>query len=134
MQTNGQLDEEYVLGHFEANNRTDSEEKHSATADAGQVDGASSLKTLTGRPVYLQDTYTNGEYCNMAGKPRHTQVRFVCQEKLPNMAILSYAETSTCEYLVVVSVPSLCQHHAFSDKVWSSPPCLSLAHNKGPER
>jgi hypothetical protein len=132
MQTNGSLDEEYVMGHFGAELRTDSEGQQAASTDGAHeqsVSGSTTLQALASKPVYLQDTYSNGDLCSLTGKLRHTKVRFVCQEKLPNMMILSYAETSTCEYLVVVSAPSLCRHQAFTDKVRNSGAKLCIVLN-----
>ena len=65
-------------------------------------------------PLSLQ-RYNEGDACDITGEPRQTEVRYVCAED-GKESLASVKEASTCQYLVVVSTPLLCEHAAFKVK------------------
>ena len=109
MQTDGKLDEEYVLGTFEPEARTDSDRMQASTTLASS---ATSRKA-----PFLQDSYVMGDTCSVTGEPRHAGVRYMCKPRAAGLAIAGIAETEKCEYLVTVHSSALCQHPRFASKV-----------------
>ena len=54
-------------------------------------------------------TYDSGTVCDLTGKPRQTQVRYVCHAG-GRHEVVSFQETSSCQYVIVVLSPLLCAH------------------------
>lgn len=75
---------------------------------------------------YHAHQYTNGTICDLTGRPRETEVRFVCSE--PRAMISSITELSTCKYALTVHAPMLCKHPMFQEErpVWHIIHCNEL--------
>ncbi len=56
--------------------------------------------------------YTGGEPCDITGKPRQTEVRFMCSEGAKD-AITNLREVATCQYRLTFSTARICGHPAF---------------------
>lgn len=56
--------------------------------------------------------YKGGEPCDITGKPRETEVRYVCGEAGKD-AITGLREHATCQYILTFSSPRLCGHAAY---------------------
>ncbi|XP_014259724.1 endoplasmic reticulum lectin 1 [Cimex lectularius] len=75
------------------------------------------MKKLDGITLpYLQFNFTEGTICDLNGKPRRTNVLYVCFPNGKN-DIFSIKETSTCEYEVIVISPELCRHPKYRPQV-----------------
>jgi len=61
---------------------------------------------------YFVVNYTDGTPCDLTGKPRSSNVLFVCYED-GRHDIYSIKEIYTCEYEIVVLSPLLCEHPAY---------------------
>jgi len=62
---------------------------------------------------YLTQMLVDGSMCDVTGKPRQAELRFYCGE---NENILSIKETTTCNYVVVINTPKLCNSPGFESK------------------
>ncbi|KAL7080726.1 hypothetical protein ACQ4LE_000966 [Meloidogyne hapla] len=62
--------------------------------------------------AYYPVTYSHGTLCDLTGKPRQTDVLYVCEENA-RQNIFSFTEISSCHYEIIVFVSELCAHPAF---------------------
>lgn len=114
------------------------------------------VQGLTWEDTFARQWYKDGTPCDIVDKKRQTEVRFVCDQQAhthtpptppappnpqqqppvlaggPVPSLLSVLEVSTCEYLAVVSVPSLCRHPRFSPAlpIVHEIQCVEVAANK----
>ncbi|EGT57596.1 hypothetical protein CAEBREN_32256 [Caenorhabditis brenneri] len=58
---------------------------------------------------YYSVTYNHGTTCDVTGKPRVTDVVYICVEKVQHK-ILSVTEVSSCHYEIVIMTDLLCRH------------------------
>ncbi|XP_050542123.1 endoplasmic reticulum lectin 1 isoform X2 [Daktulosphaira vitifoliae] len=58
---------------------------------------------------YFQMNMTDGTICDLNGRPRHTNVLYVCYPQSKHN-VFSVKETSTCQYEVIVMTSLLCAH------------------------
>jgi len=58
--------------------------------------------------TYLPQWYTNGTKCDLTGKPRQTELRFVCNEAAVQDFIGDIFEPQSCEYTIVLHTSKLC--------------------------
>ncbi|XP_068744176.1 endoplasmic reticulum lectin 1-like [Montipora capricornis] len=58
---------------------------------------------------YTDHLYSDGEFCDITGKPRTVQVRLKCKESKHEQEVsLSLTEPKTCEYVLTVESPIIC--------------------------
>ncbi|KAJ7317682.1 hypothetical protein JRQ81_003844 [Phrynocephalus forsythii] len=60
---------------------------------------------------YHSQTYVNGSKCNLNGKPRESEVRFLCEEGSGDY-IARVDEPQSCSYVLTVHTTRIC-HHPF---------------------
>ncbi|KAM8867076.1 protein OS-9 isoform 2-T2 [Synchiropus picturatus] len=58
---------------------------------------------------YHSQTYVNGSKCDINGKPRETEVRFICEEGSSDY-IARVDEPQSCRYVLTVHTSRTCQH------------------------
>lgn len=58
---------------------------------------------------FFQINMTDGTVCDLSGRPRHTNVLYVCYPQSKHN-LFSVKETSTCQYEVIVLTSLLCSH------------------------
>lgn len=58
---------------------------------------------------YYSEVMTGGDTCDLTGKPRRTEFRFICDPKTLH-SFESISETETCTYLGVIHTSLLCDH------------------------
>ncbi|CAI2292527.1 unnamed protein product [Caenorhabditis sp. 36 PRJEB53466] len=58
---------------------------------------------------YYAVSYTHGTNCDVTGKPRNTDVIYICVEKVQHK-ILSVTEVSSCHYEIVIMTDLLCSN------------------------
>ncbi|CAB3407131.1 unnamed protein product [Caenorhabditis bovis] len=61
---------------------------------------------------YYSESYTKGTTCDITGKPRTTDVIYICVENIQHK-ILSVTEVSSCHYEVLIMTELLCEHPAY---------------------
>ncbi|XP_076456317.1 protein OS-9-like isoform X2 [Babylonia areolata] len=64
-------------------------------------------KIASGR--YHSQYYTNGSKCDLTGKGRETEVRYLCEEAEDDY-IVRVDEPETCVYVITVHTPRVCPH------------------------
>lgn len=74
---------------------------------------------------YLRASFSGGALFDLTNEARSAEVRYVCMERASRVVILSIAEVATCSYVIVVGVPSLCQHPLFMANVRPSVVCFA---------
>jgi len=57
---------------------------------------------------YFPQWFSNGSRCDLTGRPRRTEVRFVCEETAQMETIGEILEPQSCEYTMVVHTNRLC--------------------------
>ncbi|KXZ45720.1 hypothetical protein GPECTOR_51g706 [Gonium pectorale] len=62
---------------------------------------------------YVSHVFGDGADCVMTGGPRSAEVRFTCMPDTSENAIVSIREFPTCNYVMTVSTPFLCNHPDF---------------------
>ncbi|ORX61091.1 hypothetical protein BCR36DRAFT_365674 [Piromyces finnis] len=62
---------------------------------------------------YITQMNINGSQCDITGKPRQTELRFFCGDR---EQITSVKEISTCNYVVTVNTPKICDSPGFETK------------------
>ncbi|GAB5364688.1 hypothetical protein AAMO2058_000991100 [Amorphochlora amoebiformis] len=62
---------------------------------------------------YASQEYSGGTTCDLTGKLRKVEVRYICDADIGKSRILSIQETSTCEYVMLVSTPLICVSETF---------------------
>jgi hypothetical protein len=116
------------------------------------VRGTEIVQGLTWEDTFARQRFTAGTPCglpDLVNKARRTEVRFVCDQSgalghshaqppsnphsttpSTSPSFLSLTEVSTCEYVAVVSVPSLCRHPKFSPSLPTvhEIKCVELPH------
>ena len=98
----------YELGKFEKGG-DDAETPESKEI---KEQGLTKLETK-GEMRYLVQNLGGGTTCDLTGKPRRIEVQFHCEPTMPVDRITLIKETSTCQYLMVISTPLLCNDVAF---------------------
>jgi len=58
--------------------------------------------------TYHPELYTNGTKCELTGRGRETELRFVCNEKAPREFIGDIFEPKSCEYTIVIHTDKIC--------------------------
>jgi len=58
--------------------------------------------------TYQPQWYNNGSKCDLTGKPRQTELRFVCNEAATQQFIGDIFEPQSCEYTIVVHTSRIC--------------------------
>ncbi|XP_010541931.1 PREDICTED: protein OS-9 homolog [Tarenaya hassleriana] len=113
--------QEFILGNFDAD----------ATAAFNEnLPEASTMKDPRSSDAslrYHSHLFTNGTICDLTGKPREIEVRFVCAET--RAMVTSMTELSTCKYALTVQCPTLCKHPLFQQEkpVWHTIHCNAVA-------
>ncbi|KIW03950.1 uncharacterized protein PV09_04787 [Verruconis gallopava] len=96
------------------------EAKGRSSSRSGSSDkGLAQLETK-GETRYLVQKLGGGTTCDLTGKERRVEVQFRCQ---PNQAdkIALIKETTTCQYLMIIDTPRLCNDVAFLPPQESKP-------------
>lgn len=98
----------YELGKFEKDGG------NAETSEGKEIreQGLARLETK-GEMRYLVQNLGGGTTCDLTGKPRRIEIQFHCEPTMPADRITLIKETSTCQYLMVVSTPLLCNDVAF---------------------
>ena len=91
---------------------------------------------MSGGGRYVAHGYGNGDVCELTGKPRSAEVRFVCGVAGSDTLLASVREPASCTYVVTVATPRLCKHPEFTT---AAPPaalitCRPLAPGEQPQR
>lgn len=71
---------------------------------------------MQGAAAYLSHMYTQGETCDLTGKPRLAEVRYFCGEG-SNADVTNIMEEPSCEYVIHVQTRLLCSHPNFKPQV-----------------
>ncbi|XP_075224745.1 endoplasmic reticulum lectin 1 isoform X2 [Lycorma delicatula] len=101
--------QEYFLGRWDKNLHEKLNQQLEAEKEAG-FPNPPPVKKLDGLNLpYLQLNLTDGTLCDLNGKPRKTNILYVCYNHGKH-EIYSFKETSTCEYELIVLSALLCQH------------------------
>eukprot|EP00092_Neocalanus_flemingeri_P041159 GFUD01044817.1.p1 GENE.GFUD01044817.1~~GFUD01044817.1.p1 ORF type:complete len:956 (+),score=375.88 GFUD01044817.1:80-2947(+) len=58
--------------------------------------------------TYQPQWYTNGSSCDLTGRPRQSELRFVCNEAATQEFVGDIFEPQSCEYTIVVHTSRLC--------------------------
>lgn len=58
---------------------------------------------------YHSQSYVNGSRCDLTGRPREAEVRFVCEEGAGDY-LARVDEPQSCSYVLTVHTPRLCRH------------------------
>ncbi|KAJ7582887.1 hypothetical protein C8J56DRAFT_955982 [Mycena floridula] len=83
---------------------------------AEQNDLAANLELARGAGSrYLVQRWSDGSFCDKAGKRREVEVQFHCSMAMPDH-ILFVKETKTCSYVVVINTPRLCGEPGFKSR------------------
>merc|ERR1712141_133292 len=73
---------------------------------------------------HVSHYYSNGDFCELSGKPREIEVKLKCKQSQSLSAVTLYLlEPKTCEYILGVESPLICDilnraspHYLFSDQ------------------
>lgn len=115
----GKVRQEYYLGKYDPTMLDDEELSKKIHAEEDNAE-----KTMKNPPSIRIDgnehpsfaiNMSDGTICNLNGRPRFTQVLYVCHEDGKH-EIYSLKETSTCEYEIVILSPLLCDHPSYRSK------------------
>lgn len=84
--------------------------------DTRNGNNPSSVRTFIGgdgveRP-YHSVTISGGTDCDLTGKQRETEIRYICEKDSANL-IHSIEETSTCKYLLIVYTNLICENPVY---------------------
>jgi len=71
--------------------------------------------------TYYPEWYTNGSKCDLTGRGRETELRFVCNEKAPREFIGDIFEPKSCEYTIVIHTDKICSVPQFKPPAESEP-------------
>lgn len=63
---------------------------------------------------YVSQIWSSGTLCNINNEPRTTEVQFHCSSSPPVDRISLIKETTTCNYVVVIDTPKLCEEPALA--------------------
>ncbi|PIC54852.1 hypothetical protein B9Z55_003934 [Caenorhabditis nigoni] len=97
---NGQISRtEYYLGNFDA----------ALTASTNENIKPQTRRIENEDYPYYSVSYNHGTTCDVTGKPRTTDVVYICVENVQNK-ILSVTEISSCHYEIVIMTDLLCRH------------------------
>ncbi|XP_044007195.1 endoplasmic reticulum lectin 1 isoform X2 [Aphidius gifuensis] len=100
--------QEYSLGTFAKGER----ERLSVYYDelAKNPDKKLPTKKFDGVPMpYVEIKMTNGTLCDLSNKPRTIKLLYICHQHGKN-EILSFEETSSCEYEAIIFTSLICSH------------------------
>ncbi|XP_033728099.1 protein OS-9-like [Pecten maximus] len=84
----------YYESEFDWNNKTDQDKR---------------VKNYNRLNRYHSQQYINGTRCDLTGRPRKTEVRFVCEEGAGD-SIARIDEPETCGYILTVHTTKICHH------------------------
>jgi hypothetical protein len=88
--------------------------------------------SASGRPVkYVVHTFSQGAGCHLTQSPRTAEVRYTCLRDTKENLIVSVREFPTCNYVVLVTTPLLCQHAAFKPPVSTAVGFFGLIRSGG---
>lgn len=97
--------------------------------DSGKVTDKVPIMVYKGTETpYYAELMTGGDTCDLTGKPRSTEFRFICDPKSLH-AFESIAETETCNYMAVVHTSLLCQHPDYNEKTVVPKKILCISSN-----
>ncbi|KAI0035694.1 hypothetical protein K488DRAFT_42640 [Vararia minispora EC-137] len=65
---------------------------------------------------YLVQRWSDGTYCDKAGRRREIEVQFHCSMTMTD-TILFVKETKTCSYVLVINTPRLCSEPGFKSRL-----------------
>eukprot|EP00794_Sanderia_malayensis_P003327 gene3327-3814_t len=88
--------------------------------------GTDSKQDSDGKLYHLQ-TYTNGSLCDLTGQPRHTLVKFFCDESIEANSIVSVEEPASCVYTMIIRSKDLCNHPLFKQPEKPKPQEISCS-------
>lgn len=63
--------------------------------------------------TYAKMLYSGGDFCEVSKKERKSEIQFRCGTSSEYSMIISSREDPSCEYIVQIETPLLCQHPAF---------------------
>ena len=59
---------------------------------------------------FISQKYVQGTPCDLTGKPRSVEIRFLCNEKQNGMTYVGeLSEPATCEYSLSILTPLICE-------------------------
>ena len=67
--------------------------------------------------TYVSQHYHSGTLCDLNNRPRMTETRIFCDMQESSHVIKSVIESATCEYVMVIHTPTICQHPLFKPDV-----------------
>jgi len=112
------------------------EDDDDSSDSGGEEDGDGAMKAVAASLVpgkYYEEELGGGSECDITGEPRKCTVRFECNPSAPSTEIARIAsveEVSSCNYLMTVRSPLVCQHPAFQSVVAAA---QAEAQSKAPE-
>ncbi|XP_010533104.1 PREDICTED: protein OS-9 homolog [Tarenaya hassleriana] len=128
IEDDNKISQEFILGNFDAD---------TTAAFNENLSEASTMKDPRSSDAsqrYHSHLFTNGTICDLTGKPREIEVRFVCAET--RAMVTSITELSTCKYALTVQCPTLCKHPMFQQEkpVWHTIHCNVLTEEDAETR
>uniref|UniRef100_A0ACB8EPF6 Uncharacterized protein n=1 Tax=Sphaerodactylus townsendi TaxID=933632 RepID=A0ACB8EPF6_9SAUR len=83
---------------------------------------------------YHSQTYVNGSKCNLNGKPREAEVRFLCEEGSRATTSPDVDEPQSCSYVLTVHTTRICNHRSSRPPSTAHPPDHPLPPSPEPCR
>lgn len=113
---------DFSLGSFQGKSGTVADTARGRSYAIGHVAGGSGPRVsftsvsagLPEAPALVQ-LYGDGTPCDETGRPRESEVRFVCQGD-EALLLRSVKEVATCRYVVTVAAAAACSHPELGDK------------------
>ncbi|RCK66033.1 Protein OS-9 [Candida viswanathii] len=105
----------YMLGRFPGSEKFNLKE----TRISNQAIGQPKLK-LDPREFSVDEGYSHkleGEICDLTGQPRKLTVKYVCDSSNSRIEVLEIREIKTCQYDMVLNIPSLCKLNVAKEHV-----------------
>ena len=114
--------DQYFLGNYSAA----ASDMVNPTVDTELGGGGSGVK-------YVKQMYVDGDTCELTGKNRSVEVRFVCGRAGQQTVLTEVREPSSCSYVLTLATPRLCKHPAFQDKIPTAVPivCYDMGGGEG---
>ncbi|XP_037072851.1 endoplasmic reticulum lectin 1-like isoform X2 [Pollicipes pollicipes] len=121
---------EYFLGRYSKDTLKSQIAELDAAIAAGTAASPKKLRLEELDLPYLEVPYRDGTVCDLTGRPRETLVRYVCHAG-GRHELVSFQESSSCQYVIVVLSPLLCSHpdYRVTADVENSIHCIALSNS-----
>lgn len=71
---------------------------------------------VAGEMHYVRQAYLGGAPCELTGRNRSVEVRYVCGRGSQTV-LTDVREPKSCAYIFTITTPRLCKHSAFQDRI-----------------